>query len=354
MNGVIIIDKPSGKTSYDVVEDVRKILGLRKVGHTGTLDPLATGVLPVCLNEATKLVQFFLKDSKEYRAAMLLGVETDTLDIEGKIIVRKKPNVNRSDIEGILSGLVGKIEQKPPRYSAIKFKGKPMYMWARKGVVLDPLSRVVEVHQITLEDIELPYVTFFVSCSGGTYIRSLCSDIGERLGCGACLAGLRRVRSGHFVEKSAVSLESVPSQKKKETLERNIISMVDALPGFSAIDIDQKLADRLKEGCQPAVGDLAENHLSFLAFADVVKFVTRGGRLVALARALYSSDQISSLDSEKQLFKILRVFRGGNGDRIRQKKGDNQGFSGAREGHGVSGGSDCPPQCENKIPNRTF
>jgi len=308
MNGVLIIDKPSGKTSYDIVEDVKKVLGARKVGHTGTLDPLATGVLPVCVNEATKLAQFFLTDSKEYRATMLLGVETDTLDIEGKIIARKEPHITKSDVEDVLKGFMGKIEQHPPRYSAVKFKGKPMYRWARSGSTVDPPPRMIEIRRIALEDVELPFVTFSVSCSKGTYIRSLCSDIGKRLGCGACLAGLRRIRSGHFVEESAISLENVHDQKKGEILEKNLIPMVDALSRFSTIAVDQKLAGRLKKGYQPAIGDLADNHVPPLAAGDVVKFVSGGSCLVALARILYSFDEISLLDSNKQLVKILRVF----------------------------------------------
>ncbi len=308
VNGVIIIDKPSGKTSYDIVDDVKKTLCARKAGHTGTLDPLATGVLPVCINEGTKLVRFFSTDSKEYKATMLMGVETDTLDIEGNLTAQKKPDVVRGDIEDVLNSLAGEIKQIPPQYSAIKFKGKPMYKWARKGINLDLPPRMVKVHRITLEDVKLPYVTFFVACSKGTYIRSLCADIGEKLGCGACLAGLRRIRSGAFGERSALSLEGVHDQEKKVILKKNIISMVDALPGFSTIRVNQKLADRLKTGYQPVIEDLAGNSLSSLVAGDMVKFASPGGDLVSLARMLYSFDQISSLDSGEQIAKILRVF----------------------------------------------
>jgi len=308
VNGVIIIDKPSGKTSYDIVEDVKKTLCARKAGHTGTLDPLATGVLPVCVNEGTKLARFFSMDSKEYKATMLMGVETDTLDIEGNLTAKKKPDVARGDIEDVLNSLAGEIKQTPPRYSAIKFKGKPMYKWARKGINLDLPGRMVKVHRITLEDVKLPYVTFFVACSKGTYIRSLCADIGEKLGCGACLAGLRRIRSGAFGERSALSLEGVHDQEKKVILKKNIISMVDALPGFSTIRVNRKIEDRLRAGYQPVIGDLAENHPSSLAVGDVVKIVSQGGGLVSLARMLYSFDKIPSLDSGEQIAKILRVF----------------------------------------------
>lgn len=308
MNGVIIIDKPPGKTSFAVVENIKKILGARKVGHAGTLDPLATGVLPVCINEATKLAQFFLMDSKEYRATMLLGIETDTLDIDGKITARKEPRVTKSDIENTLNSFVGEIEQKPPRYSAIKFKGKPLYEWARRGSAVDPLPRTVDIHQIILENVELPYVTFFVSCSKGTYIRSLCSEIGERLGCGACLSALRRIRSGYFVEESAISFENINHQKAEEMLLKNLIPMVDAVSCFPTIDVDQRLADRLRNGYQPLVGDMAENQIDTLTAGQVIKFISSGNCLVALARMLYSFDQISALDSKKQLVEIIRVF----------------------------------------------
>lgn len=308
MNGVIIIDKPSGKTSFTVVENIKKILGARKVGHTGTLDPLATGVFPVCINEATKLAQFFLMDGKEYRATMLLGIETDTLDIEGKITARKEPRVTKSDIEHALSSFVGKIEQKPPRYSAVKFKGKPLYKWARRGRAINPLPRTVDIYQIILENVDLPYVTFFVSCSKGTYIRSLCAEIGEILGCGACLSSLRRIRSGYFAEESAISLENINNQKTEEMLLKNLIPMVDALSCFPTIDVDQKLAGKLRNGHQPLVVDMAENQIDSFTAGQVVKFVSSGNCLVALARTLYSFDQISSLDSKEQLVEIIRVF----------------------------------------------
>ncbi len=136
MNGVIVIDKPSGRTSRAVVEEVKRALGIKKAGHTGTLDPLATGVLPVCINEATKLVQFLALDTKEYRATLLLGVRTDTLDTEGRVISREEPRVTREQVEDALHGLTGKREQLPPRYSAVKFRGKPLYDWTRRGIRL--------------------------------------------------------------------------------------------------------------------------------------------------------------------------------------------------------------------------
>ena len=164
MNGVVIIDKPAGKTSHDVVSLVKKILGAKKAGHTGTLDPMATGVLPVCLNEATKLAGFLSDDSKEYRATMLLGVKTETLDTEGKIISQSDKMVSVEEIRTALARMVGKIKQVPPAYSAIKYCGEPLYKWARKGIIVEAAPREVEIRHIIVEDISYPRVTFRVAC----------------------------------------------------------------------------------------------------------------------------------------------------------------------------------------------
>src|SRR3990172_2514428 len=153
MNGVVIVDKPAGQTSHDVVQDIKKILGVKKVGHMGTLDPLATGVLPVCINEGTKLAQFFTMDRKEYRATMLLGVTTDTYDVEGKITAEAEPRVSREDIERALSSLVGAREQVPPSYSAVKYQGKPLYKWTRQGINIVSPPRAIEIYRLTLEEV---------------------------------------------------------------------------------------------------------------------------------------------------------------------------------------------------------
>ncbi len=304
MNGVVVIDKPAGKTSHDVVKDVKKALGVRKAGHTGTLDPLATGVLPVCINEATKLAPFFSLDTKEYRVTMLLGVKTDTQDIEGKVTASAEPQAGSGEIVHVLNGFVGKIEQIPPRYSAVKFRGKSLYKWARKGVSVELHPRRVEISNIEILEVKMPYVTFNVSCSKGTYIRSLCSDVGDVLGCGACLAALRRMRSGRFVEGAAVSLEKVDVN--------NVISMVDALPDFPFIPVDHAFAGKLREGYQPVAETVGLFHIPFIDAGDVVMFTDKRRCLVAIAKMLYSSDQFSTLDGKKQVMKILRVFQCGS------------------------------------------
>ncbi|HEX7416157.1 MAG TPA: tRNA pseudouridine(55) synthase TruB, partial [Smithellaceae bacterium] len=208
MNGIVIIDKPAGKTSHDIVSEVKKIMDAKKAGHTGTLDPMATGVLPICLNEATKLAQFLSGENKEYLATMLLGVKTDTLDTEGEVTGQSDKFVRDEEIKAALKQMVGKIRQVPPAYSAVKYCGKPLYKYARKGIFLETAAREVEIYSIVVEDISFPRVTFQIVCSKGTYIRTLCSDVGDLLGCGACLCGLRRLRSGLFSADMAVSLEN--------------------------------------------------------------------------------------------------------------------------------------------------
>jgi tRNA pseudouridine55 synthase len=307
MNGVIVIDKPSGPTSRDVVEEVKRTLGIRKAGHTGTLDPLATGVLPVCINEATKLVQFLALDDKEYRATLLLGVRTDTLDTEGRVIFREEPRVTREQVGEALMGLTGRREQAPPRYSAVKFRGRALYDWARRGIDVEALPREVEVYNVRIEEVRLPEVTFTVSCSKGTYIRSLCAEVGETLGCGGCMSVLRRIRSGCFREEQALTMEGMKALEKKSFLAAHLMPMAEVLPGMAVIDADPVLADKLRNGYQPDGEILARYHIPFFSAGDVIKFVT-GRRLVAIGRMLYASDELVSGESKKQTVRILRVF----------------------------------------------
>lgn len=302
MNGVVLIDKPSGKTSYRVVDYIKKIPGVKKVGHTGTLDPLATGVLPVCINEATKLVQFLSQSTKEYRATMLLGIGTDTLDIEGNVIARSEADLAGADIQIVLKGFIGRSEQRPPRYSAIKYKGKPMYKWARAGYEIDPSPRMIEIRCLDLVRLELPYVTFDVSCSKGTYIRSLCRDIGEKLGIPACLAELRRTRSGHFAQEEAISIEGLEKNEIREKLEKSLISMNDALQDMPFVTVEEGLAGRIRQGYQPSLNDFQPDGSAagLVEETDVFRLVTEDN-LLAVARWTHGECSDSGI-------KILRVF----------------------------------------------
>jgi len=307
MNGVIVIDKPAGKTSHDVVSAVKKALGVKKAGHTGTLDPLATGVLPVCLNEATKLSAFLAGEDKEYRATMLLGVKTDTMDMEGKVIDKSDQQVSEETIRSVISEMTGTMKQVPPAYSAVKYCGKPSYKWARSGVLLDMEPREVTIHSLVIEDISAPHVTFRVACSKGTYIRSLCSDIGDRLGTGACLYGLRRLKSGFFSEDMAVDLNDAVSIGKRKEMEGKIMPMADLLPLLATIELQDHSAEKLRNGWQPSVEMLKEYDLPLLKTGDMIKFIN-GGYLLAVAQMLAPVSKLSEFDGKMQAARIVRVF----------------------------------------------
>ena len=308
MNGIVVIDKPSGPTSRDVVDQVKRALGIRKAGHTGTLDPLATGVLPVCLGEATKLVQFLALDGKEYRATLLLGVRTDTLDTQGVVLDRQEPRVTRQEVEAVIASLVGKRQQIPPRYSAVKFQGRPLYDWTRRGIEVEQVPREIEVYDVRIDRICLPEVTFTVSCSKGTYIRSLRAEAGEALGCGGCMSALRRTRSGNFREEGAVVLEGLTVVERRERLTAHLLPPAELLPDMAVVDVDPPLAERLRNGYQPEGEVLARYHIPFLVAGDVIKITSQGNHLVAVARMLVGSDELASQEGKIQAVRILRVL----------------------------------------------
>jgi tRNA pseudouridine55 synthase len=312
MDGIVVIDKPAGYTSHDVVSEIKKILGARKAGHTGTLDPLATGVLPVCINEATKLAQFLLAEKKTYLATMLLGIRTDTQDTEGKVTEKSDRVVSEEDIREALRRMVGKIQQVPPAYSALKLKGKPLYKYARAGEFPEISARNVEIFSLNVREISFPYVTFDISCSKGTYIRTVCSDVGNALGCGACLSGLRRLRSGFFTEDMAISLDNKALAEKKKELLFKMLPMAKALPTFAAIEVSESLADKLRAGFQPDVEMVRQNVLPFLAAGDMLKFITPGGHLVAVAQMQMPASEMANQDGRTPAARILRVFKSTN------------------------------------------
>ncbi len=308
MNGVIIVDKPAGITSHDVVDRVRKLLSPRKAGHTGTLDPMATGVLPVCIDEATKLASFLTGDDKVYEVTMRLGVRTDTQDITGQVVTEQQARVSEGEIRDVLAAFAGTITQVPPRYSAVKVRGKALYKWARKGVDVDPPPRQVQIRQIVLRGIEMPRVDFTVTCSKGTYVRTLCADMGDRLGCGAVLEKLRRTRSGILRQEDAICLAGRSDAELKARLEQGLIPMNRALPGIPGIVMPAHLEERIMKGHQPDAEGFAGLQIPSLAAADVVKFVSETGRLVALARMLVPKEEIRKREPHDPVARILRVF----------------------------------------------
>ena len=218
VNGIINIYKEAGFTSHDVVAKLRGIVKQKKIGHTGTLDPDATGVLPVCLGNATKLCDMLTDKSKEYEACMLLGVTTDTQDMSGQIITESQVTCTEEEAREAVLSFVGGYDQIPPMYSALKVNGKKLYELARKGIEVERQPRRVEIPAIDILECKLPEIRFRVSCSKGTYIRSLCADIGDKLGCGAAMKSLVRTRVGVFVIEEAWKLADVEKMVAEGTL----------------------------------------------------------------------------------------------------------------------------------------
>jgi len=308
MDGVVIIDKPSGQTSHDVVAEVKRLLKVRKAGHAGTLDPLATGVLPVLLNEGTKLAPFLLNMNKEYQATALLGVCTDTLDVTGTVVATNPLHVSEDDVICSVRGLRGLRKQVPPLYSAIKFKGRPLHRWARRGITIVPEPREVEIFHADVVAVNLPEVVFTISCSKGTYIRSLCADIGEKLGCGATLAALRRTKNGSFSERDALSLDGLDKDARVKFLEARIISTAEAISELKAIHIDDLLGDKIRKGCQLMSDEVDRDHISFLDRGDMVRLLSPRAGLVAVVEILTNDWEEAAHGDVRQIAKTLRVF----------------------------------------------
>lgn len=217
-SGALVVDKPAGITSHDVVDALRRRFGWSKVGHAGTLDPMATGVLVLLVGKATRSQAVFLNDDKEYRGVVAFGAETTTHDVEGEVVARHQGplHLSREAVEATLAGFRGEVKQLPPMVSAIKHKGKPLYKYARKGQEVEREARTIRIHRLELLDFRGDEAEIEVACSKGTYVRTLAHDIGRRLGCGAYLKTLRRTRSGPFRVEEARPLDDVLALRREE------------------------------------------------------------------------------------------------------------------------------------------
>lgn len=217
MDGILVVDKPAEWTSHDVVDFVRKRFHIKKVGHSGTLDPLATGVLVLLLGRSTKMAKKFMEEDKEYQATLTLGIRTDTSDSYGNILEKKEGFcVSIEEVEKVFKEFVGELIQVPPMVSAIRYKGKRLYELARQGKVVERKPRNIRVYELEILKFHFPEISFRVKCSKGTYIRTLCEEIGERLGCGAHLSMLRRIMSGELSINKAVTIETLRSISRTE------------------------------------------------------------------------------------------------------------------------------------------
>jgi tRNA pseudouridine55 synthase len=250
IDGILIVNKPEGKTSFSVVARLKRLTGEKRVGHAGTLDPIATGVLPVCLGQATRITQFLTNSSKTYLAQIELGVTTDTFDRQGKIVERKDPgDITLTRIEEALIAFKGVIDQTPPVFSAVKQGGRRSYELARAGIPVKLKSRRVEISKLELISYRLPLIEINVDCSKGTYIRSLANDIGQYLGCGAHLKNLTRLRCGPFSIQDAFSPDEIEDAFRKD-IWKNLIHPVDSpLSNWKAIIVDKKNELDIRNGC---------------------------------------------------------------------------------------------------------
>ncbi|MBQ0001712.1 MAG: tRNA pseudouridine(55) synthase TruB [Clostridiales bacterium] len=250
MDGILIIRKEQGFTSFDVVAKLRGILHMKKIGHTGTLDPDAEGVLPVAIGAATRLVDLFTEKQKTYEALLHLGITTDTQDMSGEVLSEKEVTVTEEQVFQVIESFLGPQEQVPPMYSALKVNGKKLYELAREGKVVERKARPVHFYEIKVLEMDLPKVRFSVTCSKGTYIRTLCNDIGEKLGCGGCMEHLLRTRTGSFELSEAVTLSEVECAMKEGRIEDMIHSIDEVLSEYPRICCKQE-ADRLLSNGNP-------------------------------------------------------------------------------------------------------
>lgn len=283
--GFLNIDKPEKMTSHDVVSKLRKITGIKQIGHSGTLDPFATGVLPVAIGKATKLIQY-LPDDKEYLATVQFGKNTDTYDIEGEITEEFSKKITETDVINALKNFEGEISQTPPIYSAIKVNGKKLYDYARKGQEVDIKPRQITIYKITLEDFNQQNQTaqIRIFCSKGTYIRSIAYDLGKNLGCGAYLSALRRTKSGNFDIKNSVTLTSL-----NDDLTQKIINPAEIFD-FPAHELNDIEAGKVSHG----------NYIKNVKFKDGdIVFLVYGGKIKAIGLA--KEDKILV----KNLFEVL-------------------------------------------------
>ena len=249
MNGILNIFKPKGMSSFDVVRVVKKVAKTGKVGHTGTLDPEATGVLPVCIGRATKIIDYIMDSEKVYEVTFKLGIRTTTYDLEGEILEERDPsNLKNEDILDVVKGFIGEYSQVPPMYSALKQNGVRLYELARKGIEVEREGRLIKIYNI--EDIKInnPYVSMKVTCSKGTYIRSLCYDIGEKLEVFATMTDLNRAKTSVFSQKNSISINDLT----EENIENYIITMEEALSKYEAITVHGKYVRLLVNGVRVA------------------------------------------------------------------------------------------------------
>lgn len=279
MNGVLNIFKPKGMSSFDAVRVVKKVAGTGKVGHTGTLDPEATGVLPICIGKATKIIDYIMDSEKVYEVTLKLGIRTTTYDLEGEVLEERDPShLTEEEILNAINSFKGEYSQIPPMYSALKQNGVRLYELARKGIEVERKGRLVNIYN--LEDIKInnPYISMKVTCSKGTYIRSLCYDIGEKLGVFATMTQLNRAKTSVFSQEKSININELT----KENINDYILSMEEALEKYDKIIVNKKYVKLLVNGVRVADGrftkDKVINNKLYRVYEDENNFIGLGER----------------------------------------------------------------------------
>lgn len=307
-HGLLAIDKPSGYTSHDVVDEVRHILGQRGVGHTGTLDPRATGLLVLCLGRATKVAQFVSSCSKSYAAEIFLGRSTTTYDAEGlneSMPLAHPPDMSAEEMQELLSEYVGRIKQQVPVYSAVKMQGRPLYQAARRGEEVEAPEREVIVHSLNLISYEPPILKIELNCSKGTYVRTLAHDIGRKLGCGGYLAELRRTSVGGITLAHAVTLSQLEERVRDGKLESTILP-VEQMLNFSSLLVTDNFSRKVINGRALRPTDLVKVEGDFTA-GDYVVLKNLTGQILAIGTAGVDAEVIAQTQG-KTLFNYVRVL----------------------------------------------
>lgn len=279
MKGIINILKPPGMTSHDVISFMRRLLNMKKIGHSGTLDPAAAGVLPVFVGKATKSIQFFEHDDKEYMAEISFGIVTDTGDVEGEILRQQKADVKLDKLNEALLQFTGEIPQIPPMYSAVRHNGRKLYELARQGIVVERKPRIVKIKELELIDFMDNIAVLRVCCSKGTYIRTLASDIGEKLGCGACLSSLVRIRSGFFNISDSFTLEEVKEKAHNNQLSSILLPIDEALQHLPKVKIPKSASTFIKGKVLPGDTCFSDN-----AKKGLVRVYSAQGNFLGIAQ----------------------------------------------------------------------
>ena len=305
LHGVLNVNKPAGMTSHDVVDRIRRMARMRRVGHTGTLDPMATGVLPLCLGKATKIAQYLLAVDKRYDVEMTLGIVTDSQDSTGNILEeREVGEISLERLQEVFAAFTGSIEQTPPMVSAKHHKGVRLYELARKGIEVERAKQHIHIESLELKEFCLPRVRFQAHCSKGTYMRTLCHDMGEQLGPGACMSALSRLSCGCFKIEEAAALDALTD---RETIIPHLKSLNDALLGFPGVYLQPVAVHKLLNGRAVTCGEVNRYERPYER-ESLVRLLNPAGELLALGKAQVGAESLLRLSGGIPAVRPVKVF----------------------------------------------